>query len=246
VPFFALAALASAAPFQNGGFELPDMLPEGGAVVLNAGDTRIAGWITGGTNQSVSWIKDSPWVLDGRYLIGFEKVNPAGGWIQQTFYTVPDISYHVRFGVSGILFSGNSNSFLKVEVFSEQGNLVASASEPVFSGFPGEPSFRSLTFTATSRTSALRFTEISQRWATLWLDAVSVEGENPELELALYPGIKITGLVGYTYAIQFQNTLNTDEWFPLTTITLQQPSQLIFDTNGLTPSQRIYRAVKVP
>ena len=59
---------------------------------------------------------------------------------------------------------------------------------------------------------------------------VTVTG--PELSLALYPGVTINGVVGYTYTIQSTvNVADTNSWVTLTNLTLTQPMQLWVDTN---------------
>lgn len=51
--------------------------------------------------------------------------------------------------------------------------------------------------------------------------------------LGLYPGVTISGVVGYTYSIQESSDLSvTNSWITLTNITLQQPTQLWIDTNA--------------
>ena len=56
---------------------------------------------------------------------------------------------------------------------------------------------------------------------------------NPSgISLGLCPAVTITGVVGYTYAIQSTTNLsNTNSWVTLTNLTLTQPVQLWVDTN---------------
>lgn len=64
--------------------------------------------------------------------------------------------------------------------------------------------------------------------------------------IGMYPGITITGTVGYAYSIQSApNLTNTNGWITLTNLTLQQTPQLWFDSsintfNAANP-QRFYR-----
>jgi hypothetical protein len=64
------------------------------------------------------------------------------------------------------------------------------------------------------------------------------------LEIDLYPGIKVFGTVGFTYALQYQDTLATNSWVTLQTFTLNQSPTLLFDTNGLQNPRRVYRVVR--
>ena len=50
--------------------------------------------------------------------------------------------------------------------------------------------------------------------------------------VGLYPGVLVTGTVGYTYTIQSAPDLaNTNDWTNIGTLTLTQPTQLWVDTN---------------
>ena len=52
------------------------------------------------------------------------------------------------------------------------------------------------------------------------------------VSLGLYPGITVSGVVGYTYAIQrTANLTQTNSWVTLTNLTLTQPVQLWLDTS---------------
>jgi hypothetical protein len=238
----------AAAPFQNGSFESPDLLPDGSVQVLQTGDTRISGWVVGGTNQSLTWIKNADaWTAhDGNYLIGFERDSPPGGWIEQTFDTVPGKSYRVSIAVWAVLSRMDGVSWLRAEIFSGSGGLISSTEIPRSSFLGVEWNVARFSFTGVSVASTLRLTEISQRLASYRIDRVSIEMEDPTVEITLYPGIKVSGIVGSTYALQYQNTLDTNIWITLQTFTLNQSPTLLFDTNGLQSPRRIYRAVKQP
>ena len=71
------------------------------------------------------------------------------------------------------------------------------------------------------------------------------------VSLGLYPGITVTGTVGYTYNIQATSNLSsTNTWTTMATLTLQQPVQLWVDTNDNTTlhtnAARFYRVVPGP
>lgn len=238
-----------AAEFQNGSFESPDSLPDSGALVLPAGETRISGWVVGGTNQSLTWIKnaDPSITYDGKYMIGFEKNSPPGGWIEQTFDTVSGKSYRARVAVMGIDFEPFAFvTWLRVDVLSGTNGVIASKELPLASSIGGEWGVMSLPFTAVSGTTTIRFTEISQRQSTIRIDNLSVETDELELDIAMYPGITVKGAINYTYALQYQDILGTNSWVTLQTFLLQRSPTLVLDTNGLSNPQRIYRAVRLP
>ena len=59
------------------------------------------------------------------------------------------------------------------------------------------------------------------------------------VSIGMYPGVTVTGTVGYSYTIEATADLsNTNSWVPVTTFTLGQPIQLWVDTNvnALSPA----------
>jgi hypothetical protein len=68
------------------------------------------------------------------------------------------------------------------------------------------------------------------------------------VSLGMYPGVTITGTVGYVYSIQSTpSLLSTNGWITLTNLTLQQSPELWFDSNVNASSQanpqHFYRVV---
>jgi hypothetical protein len=68
------------------------------------------------------------------------------------------------------------------------------------------------------------------------------------VSLGMYPGVTVSGTVGYTYAIQATADLsNTNSWTTVATMTLMQPVQLWVDINvnasSPTNSHRFYRVM---
>jgi hypothetical protein len=52
------------------------------------------------------------------------------------------------------------------------------------------------------------------------------------VSLGIFPGVTISGVVGYSYIIQTTRDLShTNSWVTLTNLTLTQPIQLWLDTN---------------
>jgi hypothetical protein len=69
--------------------------------------------------------------------------------------------------------------------------------------------------------------------------------------IGMYPGITITGTVGYAYSIQSTPSLtDTNGWTTIANLTLEATQQLWFDSsiNAFNPSnpQRFYRVVPQP
>jgi hypothetical protein len=68
------------------------------------------------------------------------------------------------------------------------------------------------------------------------------------VSLGMFPGVYVSGVVGYTYAIQASSDLtNTNGWTTVANLTLVQPVQLWVDTavNALSPTNphKYYRVV---
>ena len=82
-------------------------------------------------------------------------------------------------------------------------------------------------------------TAISQP-ASLTINSVSTE-------IALYAGVKVSGMVGLTYGIQATaNLADTNSWQGMGNITLIAPVQVWYDSQPATQPRRYYRAVPGP
>lgn len=67
----------------------------------------------------------------------------------------------------------------------------------------------------------------------------------PTMELALYPGLTISGEIGGTYQIQFRTNLADLQWQLLKEVTLTQSPWLYLDTEATsTGERRFYRIIK--
>jgi hypothetical protein len=65
--------------------------------------------------------------------------------------------------------------------------------------------------------------------------------------IALYPGVKIDGVVGYTYGIQYSaNLADTNSWIGLTNLTFTQPTEIWYDSIPASLAQRFYRVLQGP
>ncbi len=67
------------------------------------------------------------------------------------------------------------------------------------------------------------------------------------VSIALYAGVTIDGVVGLTYGIQATTNLNqTNLWFGLTNVTLNQPVQLWYDSQPANQPRRFYQVLPGP
>jgi hypothetical protein len=69
--------------------------------------------------------------------------------------------------------------------------------------------------------------------------------ESPLLEIALYPGIRVTGEVGATYVIESKNGAEDDFWLTRGWIELATPTAIWTDPVPADSPRKVYRAVKV-
>ena len=156
------AALESyAAPFTNGSFESP-ALAAGGTTALAAGSTALTGW-TVGNGGIVSLVNGafygaSP--VDGVQQVTFNSGDgPTGGSIFQTFSTTVGRTYSVSFNV-GRLGTGDGTMSLVARVTSGESFLLGTLNA-IAPGSPGYGPAQNFSFTATTSSSRLTFTDTS-------------------------------------------------------------------------------------
>jgi hypothetical protein len=67
------------------------------------------------------------------------------------------------------------------------------------------------------------------------------------VSVALYAGVSIDGVVGFTYGIQASTNLNeVNGWRGVANVTLDAPLRIWFDTQPATQERRFYRVVPGP
>ena len=96
---FGLTAFAHATPFQNGSFETIEPAFTDPYTTLSNGSERITGWVVGGDSVDyiVSYWQPAP---DGGSR-SIDLNGTAPGSISQTFATITDTQYQVRFAMAG-------------------------------------------------------------------------------------------------------------------------------------------------
>ena len=106
-----------------------------------------------------------------------------------------------------------------------------------------------LTFSAIQFTNAGSYSVVvSSSLGSVTNTAAQVVVNPAGVSLGLYPGLTITGTVGYTYNIQSNPDLtNTNSWTTVATVTLWQPTQFWVDVNNNaalpTNQHRYYRVL---
>jgi choice-of-anchor C domain-containing protein len=178
---FVLAQLAWAAPFQNGSFELG---PPNPCNTFNVpqGDTRITGWVISVGN--IDWESGPPcgWdPSDGSNSLDLVGSGGIGG-IQQTFDTIPGVTYQVQFDLAGnygappvvkpldVIINGQTTSF----TFDTTGKSAVNMGWTT----------QTISFTAASSSSTINFvSDVRPSGGTLnagaALDNVRVTGGGP-------------------------------------------------------------------
>lgn len=106
----------------------------------------------------------------------------------------------------------------------------------------------SLTLTNLQMTDAGLYSVIvSNRTGTALSKAATLTMNPAGVSSALYTGITIDGVVGFTYGIQVSTNLNDSSgWRGLANVTLGAPQQLWIDLKPAVESQRFYRVVPGP
>lgn len=155
-----LAAAANAAPFSNGSFETGS--PTNG--LLGSGDsTSIPSWVTGGTSSTIEF--NSPgfngqFAQDGNNFISFGHNTTTGGTLSQTFDTVIGAVYTVNYFVSRIQ-GGSSAQGMSVTALSATNNILGLVATTIPATNNQWVAGSTLTFTATSTSTTLQFTDIT-------------------------------------------------------------------------------------
>lgn len=178
--FLAMVGMvASASPFQNGGFENPAVPPG------TFGPTIPTGWLEGGASGDGLFLQTySAFMLpttggEGVQAMGFGALGNSGQWLAQTFDTIAGHMYQVSFEylVQQGPPAGGFNEEWTFDALN--GATVLFDQSQIFSNTSWVTS--TFSFTAIDTSSTIRFTDISasiggtDHLAVNWaLDAVSV------------------------------------------------------------------------
>jgi hypothetical protein len=173
------AGIGFGSPFQNGSFESPGTGSNASLALDCPG--IVTGWIHGNNcgGQSEFLTKSGTFglaTLDGGQYITWGGNGFNGGTLQQTFDTITGANYTVNYLIAIQQNSGTTQS-MKVEAF-DGINLLNSAAASNFS-FPTFTPGPTLSFTASSMSTTLRFTDTTSlansALANWGLDTVTVQ-----------------------------------------------------------------------
>lgn len=112
----------------------------------------------------------------------------------------------------------------------------------------GDASASSLVLTNLQLTDAGSFTVvITNAYGSITSNPAILTVNPAGVSFAVYPGVTITGIVGFTYGIQATaNLSDTNSWFGVANVTLDATTRLWFDTQPAVLARRFYRVVPGP
>lgn len=169
---------ADAAPFSNGSFETGS--PNNG--LLNSGDSSsIPSWVVGGTTQSIEFNlpgANGQNAQQGNNFVSFGHNGTTGASLSQTFDTVAGAMYSVSYFVSGIQSAADAQGVSVTALNALNNAIIGLTATTIPTTNNLWVAGNVLTFTATSNSTTLRFTDITasgggSNWA---LDNVNVSG----------------------------------------------------------------------
>jgi len=180
------ATFGVAAPFMNGGFELPGPTYTPPAEYLSYGDLFVTGWVHDGTDLGEFYTDGAAWGIsagEGSYYVGFGAFSQTGGTLSQTFDTNVGTTYFVNYLLTTQELDANLPDQAALVEALDGSTVLGSAFNTINQAAGTWTSGISFAFTATSTSSTLRFTDMTPlansapiNWG---LDAVSV-GVVPE------------------------------------------------------------------
>jgi hypothetical protein len=179
----AWSSLALAAPFTNGGFELPTTQT---TIFLFNGDPFVTGWTHGGNFQGEFYTFDNQYGIlagEGNYYIGWGASSATGGTLSQTFDTVIGDTYTVDYLLTTQQFLGSNLPFQSNTVAAFDGVTLLNSVVNSFNMAAGNwQAGTQLSFFATSTSTTLIFTDtttVNNSGPINWgLDAVTVNGQS--------------------------------------------------------------------
>ena len=153
------------------------------ATISQVGSSNGMVWEKNGNSHGVT-------AQDGTHLVSFGHGGAHGDAISQTFDTVPGTSYNVSYQIAQIGSSGNDQQAMKVEAFNGTTSLATAVSNTLPTTQNQWDPGTTYTFTATSASTKLAFTDTTPQaggGASDWvLDHVSVAA-TPTITIADFP-----------------------------------------------------------
>lgn len=179
----AWSSLALAAPFTNGGFELPTSQ---NTIFLGFGDTFVTGWTHGGNNLGEFYTFNNQYGIlagEGNYYIGWGANNAIGGTLSQNFDTVIGDTYTVDYLLTTQQLALANLPIQSNTVAAFNGATLLNSVSNSFNMAAGIwQAGNQLTFVATSTSTTLVFTDTTAfadgqpiNWG---LDAVTVNSQS--------------------------------------------------------------------
>ena len=183
--FISLFPITTSAQIVNGSFEDGDVVPSGGFLGYNAGDTGITGWTVGGPG-GIEVIDAGYWAATGNRSVDLSGVGI--GFLSQAVPTIAGLTYTVSFDLSGNPegpYFGIFDDPIKSLVVTADGGQSATFSYDTITedntsfltGFGTSDmmySAKAYTFVASGATTNLTFTSVNDTGFGAVLDNVSI------------------------------------------------------------------------
>jgi hypothetical protein len=236
----AMTASASAQNLiTNGSFEEP-FIPLG-YLLFPSESTGISGWVVGPTGDVDIVRNTTDPASDGLQWIDLNGDTP--GSLAQTIILTNGMPYLLGFDLAY-----NNIAPLPVSIEYSIGGITRT-----FTRLPGtEIPFwqrQTLVFTATNTgPHTLRFRDTSGHFrAGAALDNVSLTPIVSHVSINLYAGVRLEGVAGQSYRIEYVDTLGSgNDWTALTNIVLPSTPYLFLDVGSTNAGRRFYRATHLP
>jgi hypothetical protein len=226
---------------MNGSFEEP-FIPLG-YLLFPSGSTEIVGWTVGPTGDVDIVRNTTDPASDGLQWIDLNGDTP--GSLAQTIILTKGMPYLLGFDLAY-----NNVAPLPASIEYSIGSITRT-----FTRLPGtEIPFwqrQTLVFTATNTgPHTLRFRDISGPGhfrVGAALDNVSLTSISSHVSVNLYAGVRLEGVAGQSYQIEYIDTLGSgNDWTALTNIVLPSSPYLFLDLGSTNAGRRFYRARELP
>jgi choice-of-anchor C domain-containing protein len=232
--------VASAALLANGSFETPVIGPRYQAFL--AGE-NIGGWIV--ESGSVEIVGPYWQSAEGNQGLDLSGIFEMAGTIYQDINTVPGQTYKIRFAFAG---NPEDQAIKEAKVFWNETELAKLTVDTAGRSLADMGwTYYTYAVTATGATSRLKFQSLTLNFLGPAIDDVSVTRIVPStLSADLVVRIRVTGIPGDRYRIEYSSRASEPEWHEFATVTLPESGEItVFDEEGIRGRQRTYRAINL-
>jgi hypothetical protein len=212
-------------------------------VILPPGSEFMPGWPVGGSGviynvSSLGLVRNTSGHYHVRLWTYRLSENYRGGAIAQD---IKDLAIGQQYYVFFDLYQSQITPVFTVTV------NIGSNSTAVLNSAAGRWETHTVPFVATSAIMNLKFSAPDHTSPEIGIDRIRVASvSNAPIALAVKEqlGIKVEGLVGSTYRVEYSESVNTNQWAYLTRVTLTASPTWVYDQLSPQDSHRFYRSVQ--